>query len=300
MTTSDGSMWLGIDGGGTSCRARLVDRNGAVLGEGAAGAANLTLGVEIAVAAIRAAARLAFDQAGLSHSDLMPQARAGLGLAGANLPSLVEAIRKIPLGFASVVVASDALVACLGAHGGRDGAILILGTGSHGLAIVNGRATTVGGWGFALSDDASGATLGRSAVRSAIAAWDGLGPRSALTERIMDGFGHDPAAAAIWAATAEPRDYGAFAPLVFELGATGDEIAAAILRDAAARVDAMLGRLAALGAARIALMGGLARPYEPWLESESRRLLVEPAGDAMDGAILMARRDGIPKVTETI
>ena len=62
------------------------------------------------------------------------------------------------------------------------------------------------------------------------------------------------------AATAGPRDYGAFAPLVFELGATGDEVAATILRDAAARVDAMLGRLAALGAARIALMGGLARP----------------------------------------
>ena len=31
---------------------------------------------------------------------------------------------------------------------------------------------------------------------AAIAACDGLGPRSALTERIMDGFGHDPTAAA--------------------------------------------------------------------------------------------------------
>jgi glucosamine kinase len=289
MMTLDGSMWLGIDGGGTRCRARLVDRDGAILGEGVAGPATLTLGVDIAVAAIRAAARGAFDQAGLGHSELMARARAGLGLAGANLPSLADAVRKIPFGFGSVVVASDALAACLGAHGGRDGAILILGTGSHGLAIVNGRVTTVGGWGFALSDDASGATLGRSAVRSAIAARDALGPRSALTERIMDGFGYDPTAAAIWAMTAEPRDYGAFAPLVFELGASGDEVAAAILRDAAARVDAMLGRLAAVGATRIALMGGLARPYGPWLEAGSRRLLVEPAGDAMDGAILMAR-----------
>jgi glucosamine kinase len=289
MMTSDGSMWLGIDGGGTRCRARLVDRNGAVLGEGAAGAASLTLGIDVAVTAIRAAARLAFDQAGLGDSDQMARARAGIGLAGANLPSLVEAIRKIPLGFASVVVASDALAACLGAHGGGDGAILILGTGSHGLALVNGRATTVGGWGFELSDHGSGAALGRSAVRSAIAACDDLGPRSVLTERIMDGFGHAPSAAAIWATTAEPRDYGAFAPLVFELGAAGDAIAESILRDAAGRVDAMLGRLAALGAVRIALMGGLARAYGPWLEPESRRLLVEPAGDAMDGAILMAR-----------
>ena len=41
------------------------------------------------------------------------QARANLASLGPT-PSLVEAIRKIPLGFASVVVASDALVACLG------------------------------------------------------------------------------------------------------------------------------------------------------------------------------------------
>jgi glucosamine kinase len=289
MMSSDGSMWLGIDGGGTRCRARLVDGKGAVLGEGSAGAAGLTLGIEIAAAAIRAAARLAFDQAGLGDSELMARTRAGLGLAGANLPSLAAAMRKTPLGFASAVVASDALAACLGAHGGRDGAILILGTGSHGLAIANGRATSVGGWGFELADDGAGAMLGRSAVRSAIAACDGLGPRSALTEAIMDAFGHDPAAAALWAMTATPRDYAAFAPLVFERGAAGDEVATTILRDAAVRIDAMLGRLAALGATRIALMGGLSRPYGPWLEPGSRRLLVEPAGDAMDGAILMAR-----------
>ena len=90
-----------------------------------------------------------------------------------------------------------------------------------------------------------------------------------------------------------PRDYGAFAPLVFELGAAGDAVAAPILRRAAAQVGAMVGRLAALGARRVALMGGLARPYGPWLEPGLGPLLAEPAGDALDGAIRLAR-DGAP------
>ncbi len=284
-------MLLGIDGGGTQCRARLADEGGARLGEGIAGPANLTLGIDAATASIRAAALLAFEDAGLDHCGRT--VRAGFGLAGANVPGLADAIRGAAFGFASVAVASDAVAACLGAHGGGDGAILILGTGSQGLVILDGRATRVGGWGFALSDDASGAALGRCAVRSAVAACDGLGPRSGLTERIMGQFEYDPAAAVAWAAAATPRDYGAFAPLVFELGAADDAVAASILRRAAAQAGAMVGRLAALGAERVALMGGLARPYMPWLDPGLGPLLVEPAGDALDGAIRLAR-DGAP------
>ncbi len=284
-------MFLGIDGGGTNCRARLVDEAGTVLAEGAAGSANLTLGVDVAATSIRAAAALVFERAGIGAAD-QARVRAGFGLAGANVSSLATAIGHQPFPFSSIAVASDAVAACLGAHAGRDGAILILGTGSQGLAIVDGRMTAIGGWGFALSDDASGAALGRAALRAAIQAVDGLAPSSALTEHLMATFGGDPSAAVIWARTATPRDYGTHAPAIFARG-PDDVVARDILRKAAADVDAMLARLADIGATRIALMGGLARPYEPWLTEASRKLLIEPEGDALDGAIRMAR-DGVP------
>ena len=41
-----GRLFLGIDGGGTRCRARLCDDAGRTLGEGTAGAANVRLGLE--------------------------------------------------------------------------------------------------------------------------------------------------------------------------------------------------------------------------------------------------------------
>jgi glucosamine kinase len=286
-------LYLGIDGGGTTSRARLADEAGRVLGEGLAGSSNLTIGIEHAAASIRAAADAAFAAAGLGRSE-QGRVAAGLGLAGANVPALADGLRAAPLPFASVALASDAVAACLGAHGGEDGAILILGTGSQGLALVHGKATAIGGWGFLLSDEGSGAILGQRAIRAAILACDGLAPRSALTEAVMARFDRDPAQAVVWAKTALPRDYGTFAPLVFDLRAQDDPVATSLMDDAVAQVANAVDRLRALGADRVALMGGLARPYRTWLPPRLAALLVEPQGDALDGALALARQRSSP------
>jgi len=283
------AFYLGIDGGGTTSRARLTDGAGTVLGEGVAGSSNLTLGIETAAAALDEAISSTLASAGVAALGRASIA-AGLGLAGANVPSLASAILAVPFGFASLAVESDAVAACLGAHGGEDGAILILGTGSQGLALVEGRATTVGGWGFALSDDGSGAILGRAALRAAIRCVDGLSPRSALCDAVLGRFSGDPAAAVIWAKTAAPRDYGAFAPLVFEHADAGDEMALRLVADSTSAVAGMLDRLVDLGARRIVLMGGTAKAHRRFLPARFGALLVEAKGDAIDGALALARR----------
>lgn len=283
------ALYLGIDGGGTACRARLADEGGRVLGEGLAGSSNLTLGLDTAIASIRDASEQAFVTAGIPP-DQLKTVHAAYGLAGANVPSLAAAIAALPHAFASLAVVSDAVTACLGAHGGEDGAILILGTGSQGLAFVDGRATAIGGWGFALSDQGSGAILGREAIRAAVLALDGLAPRSALTDAVMARHGGRASDAVLWAKTATPRDYGALSPLVFDHAAAGDPVAARLMKAALADVVAMLDRLRALGAGRVALMGGLARPYRALLPKRFAAILVDPRGDAGDGAIALARR----------
>jgi len=286
-------LFLGVDGGGSGCRARLTDAAGRILGEGAGGAANLTLGVETAAASVRTAADAAFLSAGLPLS-LQSDLRAGLGLAGANVPMLAVQARRAVWPFAAVTVASDAVAACLGAHGGGDGAILILGTGSQGLALVGGREITVGGWGFHLSDGGSGAALGRAALRAALLAFEDLAPRSALTAALMARFYDDPAAAALWAASAGPGDYAAFAPQVAAEAEARDPVATALMQASAAEAAALLDRLVELGAERIALMGGFAAPQRRWLPDRLGPVLVEPRGDALDGALALARTEARP------
>jgi len=284
----DEKFYLGLDGGGTSSRARLYDVRGRILGEGLSGSSNLTRGIDVAAAAIRSACKTAIAISpvpGLPFS----QIHAGLGLAGANVPSLAAALEAVPFGFASLKLASDAVIACLGAHGGADGAILILGTGSQGLALVKGQITTVGGWGFLVSDDGSGAALGRAAARAAVAAHEHWQPASALTREIMRQFKNDPSEMVAWAARATPRDYGEFAPLVLQHFSVRDEVAIELISQSLHAVEAMIGRLLAVGATKIALMGGLAEPYAPLLSISLRAHLSRPQGDAMSGALYLAR-----------
>lgn len=280
---------LGVDGGGTRCRARLTDGEGRVLGEGSGGPANLTLGVNVALAELMEAAQAARRAAGLAE-DIFAHAHAGLGLAGANVPELARAVEAADLPFSTWTVASDAEIACLGAFDGEDGGILILGTGSQGIAHVGGRMTTVGGWGFYLSDDASGAILGRAAIRHALKAAERLAPASPLTDAIMARFDHKPANIAHWGPTAKPSDYGSFVPLIVDHFGRGDRVATALVEAAVADATGLIDRLLDLGAGRIALMGGLAAIFRPHLPARLASCLAEPRGDALDGALLMARR----------
>ena len=62
-------LLLGIDGGGSRCRARLCNISGATLSEGVAGAANIRLGVEQSFASVLQATIQCMSGAGLSSRD---------------------------------------------------------------------------------------------------------------------------------------------------------------------------------------------------------------------------------------
>ena len=162
-------LFIGVDGGGSRCRARLRDASGALLGEGAGGPGNARLG-EAAFNGVMAACLQALEVAGLGEADL-GRVHAGLGLAGTQQAEDLQSVYGWPHPFASLVVDTDAYVSWLGAFGGRDGAILILGTGAAGLAVVDGRRTTVGGWGADIADDGSGMAIGRTALGARSGRW---------------------------------------------------------------------------------------------------------------------------------
>ena len=169
-------LFLGVDGGASRSRARICDAAGRLLGEGAAGPANTRLGLAETLREVVTAARQAAVAAGLG--DDLGRLHAGLGLAGATGPEEIGLILAQPLPFASVAADSDAYAAWLGASGGKDGAILIVGTGSCGLAVVGGKRINVGGWGDIISDDGSGNAIGRALLRRALWSLEGLAPTS--------------------------------------------------------------------------------------------------------------------------
>ena len=182
--------------------------------------------------------------------------------------------------------ANDATTACIGAHAGADGGLVIAGTGSAAIARVGAKETIIGGRGFALGDDGSGSHIGLEALRSAMRAHDGLAPASPLTDDILAEFGGDPVAMMNWALQAKPGDFGAFAPRVLERAAGHDPIAHKIASKAAYGIGALTRGVVALGAERVALVGGVGEPLRPHFEPDIAARLSPPLYDATDGAIL--------------
>jgi glucosamine kinase len=282
-------LFVGVDGGGTVCRARIENAEGRLLGTGIAGPAALRLGVDRALTEVEKACRGALDEAGLG-SNALSSMHAAVGLAGVGRKGALEQLVTRPHPFRTVDYAHDATIACIGAHGGRDGGIVIVGTGSVGFAIVGGREVRVGGYGFPISDEGSGADLGLHAIRLALRAHDERVVGDNLTRDVMTRFHNDPFEAVAWMDHATATDYATFAPLVMRHADAGDPIARRIVRDAAAQIDELVRRLSECGTSRVALLGGLASSMQPWLAPDVQRRLVPVEGDAVDGALRLARR----------
>ena len=282
-------FFVGIDGGATSCRARIRDMDGSLLGEGESGPANIHSNFRLAMESIRLACEAALRSAAIDEQSLQ-HSHAGLGLAGAGIKNACDHLLSQKMPFASTVLETDAYVAWLGAHQGGDGAIVILGTGSCGLAFIKGRRIGVAGWGAEVSDEAGGQRMGREALRRTLWTFDGRAEKTALSAAIFDRFGGDPAKIVRFASRATPALYAEFAPLVLQYASLCDSLAVTLVQETAEAATVIIDRLADAGAPAISLVGGLAKPLLPWLPPRIRGLVTEPQSDALDGSILMARR----------
>lgn len=280
--------FLGIDAGGTHTRARLVSIQGDIIGTGEAGPANTPAGVEAALRAVEDAYSQALAQAGLTQADIA-SIHAGVGIAGLNRRGVLAALQAHDFPFRSIRFASDAAIANLGAHAGGDGAVVIVGTGSIGFGRVGGQVFTVGGYGFPVSDEGSGAELGLRTIRRALWARDGRIAHSPLTEDVLEHFHRSAGEIVDWTGRATPADYAAFAPLVMDYAVRGDPVAELIVQESALRLDRLIRVLLDRGAPHCCLMGGVAPRMRDWLAASNRERLREPLGDALDGAILLAR-----------
>ena len=284
------AYFLGIDAGGSHCRSRLADERGIILGTGESGPANTRIGIERLHAVLRDVAGQAIAAAGLGEAEVST-IRAGMGIAGISRPGMREQLAALPFPFAAIEFVTDAAIANLGAHAGVEGATLIIGTGSVAEVRVGTTSFTIGGYGFPISDEGSGAALGLSAMRPALRALDGRSEVTPLSHAVTAGFGHDTARAVAWMDAATPKDYAAFAPLVMDYAENNDAIARSIVEDAAQHIERFIETIFARGAVRCALAGGLAMRIRPWLRARTVARLVDAVSDPLDGALLLA---GLP------
>ncbi|WP_064682876.1 N-acetylglucosamine kinase [Rhizobium bangladeshense] len=277
---------IGIDGGGTSCRAAVAGPDGRILGRAQAGPANILSDPNTALDNIADATRSAINAAGLDKN-CIASARAVLGVAGNNVGDAVHYVKN-RLPFAQAEIVSDGLIALQGALGDNDGAVAILGTGTIYIARQRDTVTYTGGWGFTVGDLGSGARIGHALLQEALLAHDGIHEMSAVSASVLAEFRNDPRNIVEFARQAKPGTFGRYAPRVFEHAKQGDSVATRLLKEAAVSVDEALDCLVARGTQKICLLGGLGPLYSSWIAPRHQNLMALAEGDALTGAVALA------------
>jgi glucosamine kinase len=286
--TSQLNYLIGIDGGGTRCRARLTSLQGKILGEAISGSANVFQNDALAWKSVATCIEGAIHEAGLP-SDTVQEAYVVAGLAGAEVSSAVEKFTARAKNIGHLDVLTDAQIACLGAHTLNNGAIYIVGTGTVGIASINDQWQKIGGWGFPLNDEGGGAWLGMQALKIAIKQHDGLIADSLLAEKIWQKFPNGIDELVAWSQHASSGDYGQFSPLVTQACKAKDMHANRIV-EAQARILTEQISVLVSDELPLCLMGGLATWVQPLLPLALQQQLKSPDGDALTGALLLAKK----------
>lgn len=281
-------LFLGIDGGGTRCRARLADADGKTLGEGVAGPATMRFGLATAAEAMLTAAREALAQAGLEE-DVFARTYVGIGLAGTGHPGARAELEGWAHPFAGAWFEGDGYLAMLGAFNGGDGGVVVVGTGSIGV-YWREHTVRVGGYGFPISDEGSGADIGLHAIRRALRTLDGRAPPSAFSREVLAAAGEDAPGVVSWMDHASATDYATLAPIVTRHAKAGDIDAMTIMQVAGAAIADLVMGLSKAGAPQVALVGGLSEITREWMPGDTGETCARPMSDAMAGGILLARR----------
>lgn len=286
-------IFVGVDGGGTKTKIRIEDSLRNLLGEAVSGAANIRLSVKESWQSVLSGIKQALKNTPVKINNKNYCFHAGMGLAGTELPEACEEFLKTPHIFKTLVLKSDGYTSCIGAHDGKDGAIIAIGTGVVGYQICSGKNTQVGGWGFPHGDEGGGAWLGIEAVRLTLHWQDGRAEGTPLLKVIFNQFNNNLTKLVVWANEADSNKFASIAPFVVKYVEKKDPWALMLIKRGAEQVDNMalsLSKAAGRKSLPCSLLGGIAPFIEPWLNEELKSRLVPCRHDAVMGALFMIRK----------
>lgn len=284
----------GVDAGGSTTRAVLVDENDAVRASATAEAGNA-----VTVPPAELADRIAACLRECLAVDPAAVAWVAAGVAGLRAnPSAAKAVEAgaRSAGLTCPVRAySDLEVAFAAGSGEPDGVVLIAGTGAAAARLQAYRAVaTADGAGWLLGDEGSGFWIARRAVRAVLAAIEGRGQPTELEPALcaeLQAVRETPTVVAAAMALPPPR-LAALAPAVFAVAAAGDEVAGEIVDEAVRRLVHTVSALEPQPGEPLVLAGGLLGPGGP-LSELVRQALPEhrciPVSDGARGAARLAR-----------
>ncbi len=187
-------LLLAVDGGQSSTKALIADREGHVFGQGSGSPCDHITGphgYERNRAAIHSATKAALVDAGVDAARIVA---AGMGLTSCppelGLHHLFEEMLREIADPDALWIDHDVASNLAGASAGAPGIVVIAGGGSVGYGVAaDGREAKAGGMGYLMGDDGSAWWIGLRAIRAAAAAVDRRGPETTLLPFVLEHYG---------------------------------------------------------------------------------------------------------------
>ncbi len=241
----------GIDGGGSSTRAILVNEKGIVLGEGKAGPSSYSsVSLETTKNNIQKALLNAWASVEIiKRSGELKLDVIFIGLGGVLTEQDKQAVRNIVSDLnivdkSRIYVENDTRISLAGGLAGQAGLSLIVGTGSvcYGKR-ADGSEWKAGGWGHLIDDPGSGYYIGLNGLITMVRAVDGRGDSSPLTDALFQHLKLKDINEIIYTLYQQEftrTDVAALAPIVLEYAVQGDEIGKRIVQKSAEELALMV------------------------------------------------------------
>ncbi|MBL8004625.1 MAG: hypothetical protein JNL36_05985 [Candidatus Kapabacteria bacterium] len=305
MGTQNDFTIIGIDGGGSKTRG-IISKNGETLATATAGTTRVgTVGFTESAERLLNVIKDLLRTAEIESKEIDAVV---VGLAGIWLPdeqqravSLLKMLaRSEGITLNDLIVISDAAIALEGAFAGDNGIVLIVGTGTIGIAKVeDGRYERCGGWGIELDDKGSGAWIGREGLTGIVRGIDGRGKPTSLTEKLVSlipAISLEKPRTIVSAYIEGAFEYAALTPHVMECAANGDTVCMDIIERAVDHLvetpNALAKHFPSNVPIKLALMGGimendtlLRKLFLEKISHDTRYQIVQPTLTALDGAV---------------
>ena len=304
----DHPLFVGLDCGGTGCRAAISAGAGARIFMGTGGPANLaTVSAEDLEQALKTALEDACSAASVSMQDLRARC-AGIyagcaGWSAAEKRSLFAEILQRHTGCDTLELVADYELAYLAATAGEPGIVLSAGTGCVASAMASdGQIVRYDGLGWLIGDRGSAFHIGTLALRHAAASLQNGVEADLLTECVLHSLSVDGLTELLSVIYSDfrPSVVAALAQPAAALAQEGDAAATAVIAEAVdsqvAAIEQLHQRVYADRKVPVWLVGGLMH-VGSFIRRELEQKLAERGcevreamGSAVEGAVCLAEQ----------
>lgn len=241
---------LAVDGGQSTTLSVIASTSGHILGAGLGGPANHLHeqgAEERCKKSLSDSLSNAISETGLAGV-MFDYAVLGMTNASERAKGLAWEVLKHYVRKEHFQLEHDTVTAWAGATGGKPGVVVIAGTGSVSLAIDDkGNRSRIGGWGYYMGDEGSAYHIALMGLSAACKGFDGRGPRTILTQSLLNHFGVTDlrgVRSKIYSREMDRANLATLSRLVGEGANAGDPVCLRIMEDAAHEL-ALLAKVAA-------------------------------------------------------